>query len=225
MYTDFSIKSQGRGVWGDLQQNKSRSNNGVIVEVGGYGVGGGWMERNGELPASSSTPSPSTPLFYLSLSPYHYAPISLYFLSITLPPLNNSLLLLLLLLLLTPLMSLFSKFSLTSALTIFLPQFSSLPLFHLLQPPLCRFWQRLIPVLSPCPRPLTSGSSWNEGGQGGLSGIRRGGRTIFWVGAARSAWYIFSEKYACGFIHWRGNGIRKGYLWGRVQVFRLLIKE
>ena len=50
-------------------------------------------------------------------------------------------------------------------------------------------------------------------------------QNVWWVGAARSYWWILIEKYSWRFIHQRGNGIRKGYLWRRVQVFSLWGKE
>ena len=48
---------------------------------------------------------------------------------------------------------------------------------------------------------------------------------FLWVGSARSPFWNFSEKYFWRLIHWRGNGIRKGYLWRRVQVCSLWGKE
>ena len=68
------------------------------------------MERNRELPASSSTPTHNPPK-YLSLSPYHSAPLYSSFPPRPPPPLKHSLLLLLL----TPLTYIFSEFSLTTA--------------------------------------------------------------------------------------------------------------
>ena len=50
-------------------------------------------------------------------------------------------------------------------------------------------------------------------------------QTVWWVGDARSAWWIFSDQYFWSFIHWRGNGIRKGYLWKRFHVCSLWGKE
>ena len=53
--------------------------------------------------------------------------------------------------------------------------------------------------------------------QGGLSGIRRGNRTFGGL-RIRSQSYRYSVSR---FIHWGGNGIRKGYIWKRVQVCSL----
>ena len=51
-------------------------------------------------------------------------------------------------------------------------------------------------------------------------------QNVWRVGAARSAWWIFSEQYFWGSIQWRENGIRKGgYLWRRFQVCSLWGKE
>ena len=50
-------------------------------------------------------------------------------------------------------------------------------------------------------------------------------QNVWWVGAESSAWWIFSEQYFWRFIHWRGNGVNKGYIWRRVQVCSLWVKE
>ena len=48
---------------------------------------------------------------------------------------------------------------------------------------------------------------------------------VWWVGAARQAWWLSNDQYVWRIVHWIGNGSRKGCLWRRVKVCRFWGKE